>query len=203
MNKRTFYILTLIFIGWITPNLSFADDYRINLRHQTAFPGKNLTDFVYPTSFKGFGIEYKQKFKNYFAIGFSIDYQSFSELRKQSIFKNQNFEYIGDQYRYFDFVPTLFKINYTTLIDSEISFFIGFGAGPYFIKKRLLMGFNEEITQEIRMGILPEIGFNFPLVKNKIYLNAAFHRNILFQSMNHPEYSYNSVSFGLSWLFQR
>jgi hypothetical protein len=168
--------------------------------YDIALPTGDTKDYADNTSFRGFGVEARWFRSKHTAIGFTWHWNVFHQ-QLTGTYEVDNGRVTGHQFHRIYSSPVLLTY-YLQWGDAKYSkgtlYYVGLGAGAYWMEKRLEVGTGIHQTTNWHVGLCPELGFYYGLSFNA-YLNISARYNYAFRSGQSTSQSYFCMCLGIAW----
>jgi hypothetical protein len=201
--------MVLVVVMVLLSSTGYAQERMTAATWQVSFPTDDMEQFVGNTSFRGFGLQGRWFTSETLSVGFSWAWQVFDwetdQLLNAETTQLEGFTNLtvsGQQYRYINSFPFLLTARWYFGNDQRSNrFYVGAGAGVYYIKQRLEIGLVAFNQDEWHWGVAPEIGFLFPV--GDVY----GHQNILVSGVynyaagtnDSIDFAYWTMNLGITW----
>lgn len=186
--------IILIFIVIMMITSSFGQDL-ISLSYQTAVPMSSTSDYIEKTSFRGFGLEWRQFVQPDISAGIAFNWNVFHEVRSE-LAERGNIQVSGTQNRTLNIFPLLATGQYYMGDRGTTRAYAGLGAGAFFVKNRLDIGVFSFNDDSWHFGVAPEIGVEIPISLDTAGL-ISIKYNYAFKSGDTEAQSYVGINFGI------
>ncbi len=178
--------------------------------YDISFGVGETSDFISPTSFRGFSIEGAGFISDKIAVGGSFGWTTFFEKTT----KVENFDFIDDdgeqvtgaitgtQFRYINSFPILATVKWYSKnpVFETFSFFAGLGAGTSIIKRRVEIGIFAVDETKWHFTMAPEVGFVYGLGEGiKAFLSGQYFYSL--KTNETPSHSQFTIHIGLASTF--
>jgi hypothetical protein len=204
--KKIYIILVITLISF---NTFSQDDEYINapdgffsLNFNPSFPTGTLYENISESSFRGFMFEGKRFLNKNLAIGGSLSWTGFYELKDRQTYEFDNGAITGNVANYYYNFPILLNASYYFIPESIIKPYVGINAGTVYNKLEKYVGtlYLSDITWQFH--IAPELGVFVPFGKNaQAGIQIAGRYNyITYQKYKYNGIQYFQLSVGLAWL---
>ncbi len=180
-----------------------------SITYNMAIPSDKLNDYTGSTSWRGVALEGRWFTNKYISFGLSFGWNVFDERVSDPIhFESGNIggTVSGTQIRSVNALPILATAYYYTgKPRDKFRFYLGTGAGMYYIKQRLEIGLVAFESDNWHFGLAPEAGVviklnrEMALIVNGKY-NYAFSSGESLSGDNSNTYAYWGINVGFAWL---
>ncbi|QZE12862.1 hypothetical protein K4L44_09705 [Halosquirtibacter laminarini] len=211
MKKLTLILVVSLFsfIGVVQAQ-TYADTQAYSLNEDTgnlffidytiAFPSKNISDFVDPTSYRGFSMDFRHLLSDNFSVGFTTGFQSFYEDKGVKDTYMNDATLHGHTYHYLYSVPIFVNGHYYMNMDGKLKPFVGIGIGTIYNNMETRVGGISEDNKYWQFAIAPEIGLMY---KVNDYMGAQVRgtADMAFESGDYDSGTYYRLHIGLYYNF--
>ncbi|MDC1105603.1 hypothetical protein OAT16_02795 [Prolixibacteraceae bacterium] len=176
-----------------TENL-FLIDYSMG------FPSGDISDFVSPTSFRGFTMEFRHMTSKKFSIGLSAGFQSFYEEFGETDVMVNNGTLHGETYHYLYSVPIYANAHFYTSGEGKFRLFFGCGVGTIFNDRDTMVGSVSMSDKTWQFAVAPEVGF---LIQANDYMGLQVRGtyDMAFETNDTPAAEYYRLHVGFYYNF--
>ena len=209
MKQRIIHaiLLTALVSVAFTPGAQAADKIT-TLHWDIGVPLGDMENYIDNVSYRGFGFDFRtfrDRSKSY-TVGFSFAWQVFDKKTDELIHLDQDQlsgDIKGTQRRYVNALPFMIAFDlYTSQDPRKTRFFIGLGAGAYYIIQRFEIGVASFEENNWHFGLMPEAGLQFPMGDVELLVQARY--NYAFASGStitgeSIDWQYATVNFGFAW----
>lgn len=168
--------------------------------YDVSLPTGATRDFADNVSFKGYGVEARWFRSDRRALGLTWHYNAFHQ-QINGTWAVDNGHVTGHQFHSIHSSPVLLTY-YLQWGDTKYSrgslWYVGLGAGAYWIEKELEVGTGTHKSTNWHIGLCPEFGLYYGLSFGA-YLNVAAKYNYAFKSGRDTGQSYFYLSLGIAW----
>ncbi|QZT38148.1 hypothetical protein K5X82_04415 [Halosquirtibacter xylanolyticus] len=137
-----------------TENLFFID-------YTMGFPSGDIVDFVSPTSFRGFSMDFRHMMNDKISLGISAGFQSFYEDFGEMDMTINNGTLHGETYHYLYSVPLYANAHYYFSGGDKMKLFIGCGVGTIYNDRDTVVGGISMSDKAWQFAVAPEVGLLF------------------------------------------
>jgi len=209
MTRRFIYTVLVgsLLAMLLAPGAQAADKIT-TLHWDVGVPLGDLDEYIGETSFRGFGFDFRtfrDRSKSY-TVGFSFAWQVFYENTNELIHidnKDVSADISGYQNRYVNALPFMLTFDvYTSQDPRKRRFFLGVGAGAYYMVQRFEIGVQSFEETNWHFGLMPEIGLQFPMGDVELLVQGRY--NYAFASGNSIagkdlNLQYATLNLGFAW----
>lgn len=185
-----------------------AADKITTLHWDVAVPLGDLDSYINEVSYRGFGFDFRtfrDRSKSY-TVGFSFAWQVFYENTDEQISldnENVSADITGVQNRYVNALPFMLSFDvYTSQDPRKRRFFIGVGAGTYYMIQRFEIGVQSFEENNWHFGLMPEAGLQFPMGDVELLVQARYNYAFASGSTITGEkinWQWATVNLGFAW----
>jgi len=197
-------LLAALLVSALVPDAG-ARDKITTLTYSVGIPVGETEDYISNTSWRGFGLDFRHfrsRSKN-ITVGFTFAWQVFDQRFDNETFVFESGAVTGTQRRYLNSLPFLLTGHYYTSQQSnQTRFFIGGGAGVYYIEQRFELGVSSLQENNWHFGLMPELGIQIPFGDVEFILAGRYHyafaagQSITGESQ---AWDYITVNAGIAW----
>ncbi len=169
--------------------------------YDISVPVGETGEFTRGTSFRGLGVEARWFRGEHTAVGFTWHWNVFHE-QLDGTWQVKNGDVTGHQFHRVYSSPVLLTYYYQwgdARYGKGTMYYVGLGAGAYWIEKRLEFGTGVYQTTNWHIGLCPEVGLYHGLSFGA-YLNLGVKYNHAFKSGDNTSHSYPSLCLGIAWV---
>jgi hypothetical protein len=168
-------LLLLLLLVAVCPG-AMAQDNVTAITYQASVPLGDFSDYIAKTSWIGWGLE-GRRFRSPTSpvtIGFAFAWHVFDDklYGTQEVDKGA---VTGTQRRWVNSLPMLITFDYYLGRKNAVSWFVGAGAGAYYIVQRFDIGVYAWEKSNWHFGVAPEVGVQFPLGDIDGILGLKYH----------------------------
>ena len=167
----------------------------VSLSYQTAVPMSSTSDFIEKTSFRGFGMEWRQFVQSDISAGIAFNWNVFHQVRSE-LAERGNIQISGTQNRTLNILPLLVTGHYYMAKRGTTRAYAGLAAGAFFVKNRLDIGVFSFNDDSWHFGVAPEIGLEIPISLDTAGL-ISIKYDYAFKSGDKEAQSYVGINFGI------
>jgi hypothetical protein len=176
-----------------------ATDMYWVMDYRTSAPLSNTSDFTGEFSWRGLGIEWHAMVARQVSAGVGFGFNSFWEETNELI-SVDNVDVSGEQFRYTNAIPIwgMFRYYPQPPEPGETRLFVGLDAGPYFVDRRLTIGFLAADDDNWHFGFAPEVGIQIPF--SDYYTRGLFNvrYNYVLEAGDAPSQSWLDFEIGVA-----
>ena len=173
-------------------------DWATTFNYSIGLPTGDLKEYTDNTSFRGISFEAKKFQTEQISIGFSLGWQIFKN-RLEGTFSQTGQDVTGTQVRYVNAFPIMATGHYQFGEPGGVRPYAGVGLGTVHTLQRTDVGLFTVSNNNWHFGFYPEVGVFIP-VSFDMGVNVAAKYNYAVAASNSIDYSYLSLSVGLTWL---
>ena len=193
--KKTFALILFL----MTALPTFAQEYVFILGYNMMLPqsGTSMGDYIDEPSFKGISFTSRRFHTKNTSWGFELAWHVFDKMEKGTFVKD-NITATGTQIRYINSTPILVTFDRYFGKRRGTRFYIGMGAGTYYVQQRTDLGLKSYTFDEWHFGLAPEAGMLMPFSRNN-GLNISAKYNYAFAVGESDGYQYWSLNIGFTF----
>jgi len=197
-------IITFIFLF---SAISFAQEFISDFTWNFGFPNSNTKEYISNNSYRGLSIEGRRFIDKNISAGLFFGWNIFDQRLNEPINidgEGYGGTISGTQLRYINSFPLMANIHYYVGKRKDVRFYLGAGAGVYYILQRLDLGVWRIDNDNWHFGLAPEAGILIPLDSQSHILvnlkyNYAFDSGTAIGGDEDNSYSYWGVNFGFAF----
>ncbi len=191
-------ILIISLFALVSGSSAFAQGgFYTNLGYDVSFPMEGTKDFISPTSFRGFTFSGGYFLNDNLALELRWSWHVFYDAIPFDVYESGTRAISGKQYRSINAFPLTFGGKYF-FGTSAMRPYVGFGIGPYKIRKRTEMGIYYVEDRQWHFGLTPEIGFIYNL-STGVGVMANVRYDHMFEAGNID--SQGNISLSIGFIF--
>lgn len=182
-----------------------ARDKITAITYNVGIPIGNTKDYIDNTSWRGFGLDFRHfRSRNKpITVGFSFAWQVFDQRLDNETFVIDSGAVTGTQRRYLNSLPFLLTAHYYSSQQSnQTRFFLGGGAGLYYIEQRFDIGVNSRQENNWHFGLMPEVGVQVPFGDVEFLLSGRYHYAFAAGTSltgDSQAWDYITINAGVAW----
>lgn len=137
---------------------AFAQGGLFSMQYSVGFATGELKDYIQPTSWRGFTIDYRKFIKPNIGVGLDLGWNVFYEEKPYDTYTTGEIDYSGKQYRYSNHFPMLLAANYYLKPDQKVNPYVGLGVGTMYTLRNTDMNLYTFETDSWQFALRPELG---------------------------------------------
>jgi len=201
-------LIQLTALAILLSSATFAQEFISDFTWNFAFPIGNTKDYISDNSFRGFAIEGRRFMDKNLSVGLFFGWNIFDKRVGDPINidgEGYGGTVSGTQIRYINSFPLMVNAHYYFGKRKDLRFYLGAGAGVYYILQRLDLGVWIIQNDNWHLGLAPEAGILVPLGDNQSHILVNVKYNYAFDSGtgiggNEDNYhSYWGINFGFAF----
>ena len=204
MKKICIIIFAITYLGVFSQEDDYinAPDGFFSLNFNPSFPTGTLKENINESSFRGFMFEGKKFINKNFALGGSLSWTGFYELKDRATYYFDGGAITGNVANYYYNFPILVNASYYFLPENVIKPYVGFNAGTVYSKLEKYVGTIALSDISWQFHVAPELGVFIPFGKDALagVQIAGKYNYITYQKYKYNGIQYFQLSVGLAWI---
>jgi hypothetical protein len=177
---KTIIVTCLLLLVGVGAN---AQDHMTSLTYGMAYPTQDTRDLITNFSWRGFGLEGRRLIRQdgHLSVGLSFNWTVLNQKDTSTVVLTDagenndiNGAITGTQRRYINAFPFMATAHFYFGDQDQPQFYIGTGAGVWYIIQTLEIGVYEFEEKNWHLGVAPEVGFIFPAGQSSLILNVKY-----------------------------
>jgi hypothetical protein len=170
-----------------------------------SFPLEDTKKFVDETSFRGFGLDFRNAIRPNTTIGITTAWEVFHERTSESVQVENDIAGItvtGSQDRYINSFPLMLGVHRYFGEEGGARPYVGINAGGFILIQTLRVGLAEWEDDTWEWGLMPEAGLVMPLQSGAaLIVNARYNWALTGEDLNGEdrELTYWGIRVGFAW----
>jgi len=193
-------IFLTIFFSLVVAIKGYSQQYSyISMKYAVSFSSGDMADYISPTSWRGFLMEYRGAVRSNLLVGVDVGWNVFYEKKYKDSYSDGTATITGVQYRTQNTVPILVSADYMLKTDTPLKPYVGLGIGTLFSERATDMNLYRIQENTWQFALKGEAGFLYELSYNSSVKFAAKYYNG-FKTNSLDSQGYFSLSLGMAWI---
>jgi hypothetical protein len=183
------------------PVAGHAQNWYTGITYEMSVPDGDLKNFVDETSYRGFGMTFRQMVSKNFSTGLFFGWNVFHKRTTETSQLN-NGAITGTQDRTFNSFPMMLNAHWYLGGRGDIRPFLGLNAGGWIVLQRLAVGIYQVEKDSFEWGVVPEVGIVIPLSREAaLFANGKYNYAFTGKGLSGDDFnmSYAGINVGFAW----